>query len=88
MIRTQIDGFRAELNESKAKLTALQEKLDELESKKTGCQSRIALAKSKCDQYTRSDVIRFKGESSFPPGHHGHVAAGGAAPPRGTMGHG
>ena len=63
MARTQIDGFTAELDESKAKLMALKEKLDELESKKKGCQGRIALAKSKCDQYTRSDVLRFKGES-------------------------
>lgn len=60
--RSQINDFTSELNETNTKLAALQQKLDELEQKKKGCQSRIAAAKSKCDQYTRSDILRFKGE--------------------------
>ena len=49
------------MEDANAKLKTLQEKLDELEKTKNVCETRISVAKSKCDQYTRSDILRFKG---------------------------
>lgn len=57
-----IDQVKSELEDSNAKLTGLQTKLDELDKSKKICEGRISAAKSMCDQYTRSDILRFKGK--------------------------
>jgi hypothetical protein len=59
---TVINGQTSELEDARAKFALLQEKLDELERNKKICETRINAAKSLCDQYTKSDVLRFRGE--------------------------
>ena len=61
----QISGFTAELEDSSAKLDVLLGKLSELEEKKAMFEDRANVARSKCDQFTRSDALRIKGESLF-----------------------
>lgn len=61
--RSQISNFNAELSEATAKLDALNVKLKELNSKKQESVSAISVAKSKCDQFTKSDVGKLRGRS-------------------------
>lgn len=61
MSSTVINGQTSELDDAKLKLQTLQKKLDELEKTKKACETRINAAKSMCDQFTKSDVLRFKG---------------------------
>ncbi|KAL7420888.1 hypothetical protein Q5752_004842 [Cryptotrichosporon argae] len=59
---TAIDMFRNEVDEATAKADDLQAKLDELEAVKREHVAAIASAKSKCDQFTKSDVARLQQE--------------------------
>ena len=57
-------AFTSEWNEAKAKLDILDDKLAEMIKTKVECEAAVATAKSKCDQFTRSDIIRLKSERS------------------------
>lgn len=60
---TQIEGFTAELNEVSSKLQDLQDKLDEQKRQKAEHLAAIADAKSRCGQFSKSDVAKLQGES-------------------------
>jgi kinetochore protein Spc7/SPC105 len=54
--------YSSELEESLGKLEALKARLGELKRKKGECEVAISVAKGRCDQFTRSDVLRLNSE--------------------------
>ncbi|ORX40865.1 Spc7 kinetochore protein-domain-containing protein [Kockovaella imperatae] len=58
----QLKDFQKEYDDAKTKLDGLATKLGELNSKKKDCETAISIAASKCDHYTKSDVLRLKDE--------------------------
>lgn len=65
---TQIVGFSSELQDSAAQLEKLEANLEDLRAKKAEAIAAIQVAKSKCDQYTKSDVFRLQGAPRIPVG--------------------
>jgi hypothetical protein len=64
----QIVGFSSELQDSAAQLEKLEVNLEDLRAKKAEAIAAIQVARSKCDQYTKSDVFRLQGASRSPVG--------------------
>lgn len=65
--RTQVDSKAAEAKEKLGRLDDLKTQLASLSSIKSGHETAISLARSKCDEYTKSDVTKLKRESGSSP---------------------
>lgn len=59
--RSQLNAFNAELEDVTSQLEKLQTNLDDLRAQKTEATAAIMRARSRCDQYTKSDIFRLRG---------------------------
>jgi hypothetical protein len=65
-----IEKLQADYEDHDGKLQEVTIQLDAYRVKKAECEDAIAAARSKCDQYSRSDVARLQGKSAAPASIH------------------